>query len=115
MVRSVTSFGRSGLSDWLVQRVSGVILLAYFLCIGAAKAGTDWLFEQLSAHPDCHFRSIKELHYFDALEQGKLERELEKHRVQQEALRACVRTSRREPQRPSRIRCRPSPVRPETT
>ena len=39
MVRSVTSFGRSGLSDWLVQRVSGVILLAYFLCIGATLLG----------------------------------------------------------------------------
>jgi succinate dehydrogenase / fumarate reductase membrane anchor subunit len=44
MVRSVTSFGRSGLSDWLIQRVSGVILLAYFLCIGASIAGgVDYL------------------------------------------------------------------------
>ena len=39
MVRSVTSFGRSGLSDWLVQRVSGVILLAWFLCIGFSLVG----------------------------------------------------------------------------
>ena len=39
MVRSVTSFGRSGLSDWLVQRVSGVILLAYFICIGGTLLG----------------------------------------------------------------------------
>lgn len=39
MVRSVTSFGRSGLSDWLVQRVSGVILLAYFICIGGSLLG----------------------------------------------------------------------------
>lgn len=30
MVKAVTSFGRSGVSDWLVQRVSAVILLAYF-------------------------------------------------------------------------------------
>jgi succinate dehydrogenase / fumarate reductase membrane anchor subunit len=30
MVSSVTSFGRSGLSDWLIQRVSGVIIAAYF-------------------------------------------------------------------------------------
>ncbi len=29
MVTSVTNFGRSGLSDWLVQRVSAVILGAY--------------------------------------------------------------------------------------
>lgn len=31
MVTSVTSFGRSGLYDWLVQRVSAVILLLYVL------------------------------------------------------------------------------------
>jgi len=44
MVRSVTSFGRSGLSDWLVQRVSGVILLAYFLCIaGSLLGGVDYV------------------------------------------------------------------------
>lgn len=29
MVTSVTSFGRSGLYDWLIQRVSAVILAAY--------------------------------------------------------------------------------------
>ncbi|QFU76062.1 succinate dehydrogenase, hydrophobic membrane anchor protein [Halioglobus maricola] len=44
MVRSVTSFGRSGLSDWLVQRVSGVILLAYFICIGCTlMGGVDYM------------------------------------------------------------------------
>jgi succinate dehydrogenase / fumarate reductase membrane anchor subunit len=43
MVTAVTSFGRSGLSDWLVQRVSGVILLAWVLCIGASLiGGTDY-------------------------------------------------------------------------
>lgn len=53
MVTSVTSFGRSGLSDWLLQRVSGVILLAYFLFILAAVAGgvdyASWrtLFDQV--------------------------------------------------------------------
>ncbi len=31
MVTAVTSFGRSGLSDWLVQRVSAVILGIYIL------------------------------------------------------------------------------------
>ncbi|TGD75218.1 succinate dehydrogenase, hydrophobic membrane anchor protein [Mangrovimicrobium sediminis] len=39
MVRAVTSFGRSGLSDWLLQRVTAVILVAYFLCIGASLLG----------------------------------------------------------------------------
>lgn len=33
MVTAVTNFGRSGLSDWLVQRVSAVVLLAYTLFI----------------------------------------------------------------------------------
>ena len=49
------------------------------LCIGAAKAGTDWLYRQLRHHPDCKFRAIKELHYFNALDQGTLDRELKKH------------------------------------
>ena len=33
MVTAVTSFGRSGVSDWLVQRISAVVLLAYTLYI----------------------------------------------------------------------------------
>lgn len=37
-------------------------------CVGATKAGTSWLHRYLSDHPDCHMRSIKELHYFDALD-----------------------------------------------
>lgn len=35
MVTNVTSFGRSGLSDWLVQRVSAVVLAAYTVFIVA--------------------------------------------------------------------------------
>lgn len=35
MVTTVTNLGRSGLYDWLVQRVSGVIMLGYFLCIAS--------------------------------------------------------------------------------
>lgn len=33
-------------------------------CVGATKAGTSWLYDHLFAHPECHFRTIKELHYF---------------------------------------------------
>lgn len=29
MVTSITSFGRSGLYDWMIQRVSAAVLLAY--------------------------------------------------------------------------------------
>lgn len=39
--------------------------------LGAAKAGSTWLFDYLSGHPDCHFRTIKELHYFDALDRRR--------------------------------------------
>lgn len=35
--------------------------------IGAMKAGTTWLYDFLSKHPDCHFSGIKEIHYFDVL------------------------------------------------
>ena len=54
-----------------------------FFCVGAAKAGTSWLYSQLADHPECHFRAIKELHYFDAIDEGKLERELRKHQGHQ--------------------------------
>jgi Sulfotransferase family len=38
-----------------------------FICIGARKAGTSWLFHQLTVHPDFWMPPIKELRYFDAL------------------------------------------------
>ena len=52
MVTSVTSFSRTGLSDWLIQRVTSVILLAYFIFVayqlGASVDYTSWrgLFDQ---------------------------------------------------------------------
>jgi len=46
------------------------------LCVGATKAGTTWLYNHLSAHPECHLRAIKELHYFDTLESGAFDRQL---------------------------------------
>lgn len=36
-------------------------------CVGATKAGTSWFHRFLAGHPDCRMRSVKELHYFDAL------------------------------------------------
>src|SRR5438270_8769299 len=36
-----------------------------FCCIGAQKAGTGWLYEQLRSHPDFWMPPMKELHYFD--------------------------------------------------
>ena len=52
MVTAVTSLARSGLADWLVQRVSAVILLAYFgyvsvlLVSGVDYASWSALFER---------------------------------------------------------------------
>ena len=52
MVTSVTSFSRTGLSDWLIQRVTSLVLLAYFVLIAYQLAGsvdyTSWraLFDQ---------------------------------------------------------------------
>jgi hypothetical protein len=49
-----------------------------FLCIGAHKAGTTWLYQQLDSHPDFWMPPVKELHYFDQLS-----------RVQRAAPRRC--------------------------
>ena len=52
MVTSVTSFSRTGLSDWLIQRVTSLVLLVYFLLIAFQLTGsvdyTSWraLFDQ---------------------------------------------------------------------
>jgi hypothetical protein len=36
-----------------------------FVCIGAQKAGTTWLYRALEHHPDIWLPPVKELHYFD--------------------------------------------------
>ena len=36
-----------------------------FICIGAHKGGTSWLYENLCKHPDFSLLPVKELHYFD--------------------------------------------------
>lgn len=37
-----------------------------FLSVGAVKAGTTWLYDVMSRHPDVHFSHEKEIHYFYA-------------------------------------------------
>lgn len=50
MVTAVTSFGRSGLYDWLIQRVGGVVMAAYVIFILAFILLTPGLtFEAWSA------------------------------------------------------------------
>ncbi len=41
-----------------------------FLCVGAQRAGTGWLYEQLRSHPDFWMPPLKELHYFDRVATG---------------------------------------------
>ena len=41
-----------------------------FMGLGAPKCGTTSLYERMRAHPDCHLRAVKELHYFDSLASG---------------------------------------------
>lgn len=36
-----------------------------FLCIGAQKSGTTWLYAQMKQHPKIWLPVVKELHYFD--------------------------------------------------
>lgn len=53
-----------------------------FLCIGAQKAGTTWLIENLKAHPSVWTPPfIKEIHYFDKVHLGgKKENLLKRYR-----------------------------------
>lgn len=41
-----------------------------FICIGAPKTGTTWLYENLKNHPDVELPYIKELHFFDEIERN---------------------------------------------
>jgi len=46
--------------------------------MGATKAGSSWLYRYLSNHPECKMSDPKELHYFDRLENNKIERAVKK-------------------------------------
>lgn len=37
----------------------------YFVCVGAQRAGTQWLARMLETHPDIFVTPVKEIHYFD--------------------------------------------------
>jgi Sulfotransferase family len=42
-----------------------------FLCVGAQKAGTSWLYRQLESHPDFWMPPVKELHYLNQLTKAR--------------------------------------------
>lgn len=48
-----------------IQGVEGRLAQPDFLCIGAQKAGTTWLYQALRQHPQVSMPPIKEIHYFD--------------------------------------------------
>lgn len=39
-------------------------------CVGAAKAGTSWLFDYLYSHPETYFPTVKELNYWNSVSMG---------------------------------------------
>lgn len=43
-----------------------------FLCVGAQKAGTTWLYSQLEGHKDISFSDVKEVHYFNTIINGSI-------------------------------------------
>ncbi len=53
MVTSVTSFGRSGVYDWLIQRVGGVVMAAYIIFI------VTWLV----LNPDVTYEQWQDLYH----------------------------------------------------
>lgn len=43
-----------------------------FVCIGAVKAGTTWLYRMLAQHPDVWLPPMKEIHYFNRLQDNEV-------------------------------------------
>jgi hypothetical protein len=60
-VRSAYSLGEKPIR----ARTNTGLTMPDFLGIGAQKAGTTWLFDNLRCHPQVSFSTRKELHYFD--------------------------------------------------
>ncbi|HMO09356.1 MAG TPA: hypothetical protein PKD10_17180, partial [Paracoccaceae bacterium] len=69
------------------------------LGVGATKAGTTWLWDHLSRHPECHARAIKELHYFDTVENRAWGRQIKVQKALAERLRARAEAGRANPSR----------------
>jgi len=61
--------------------------------VGATKAGTSWLHNQLQAHPECHLKTIKELHYFSLTTPQQLNRALTTAQTDAEAAKIKARSA----------------------
>ncbi len=73
-------------------------------CVGAAKAGTSWLHRQLSDHPECHFRAVKELHYFSSFDRDAVDGNIARVEAIRERLRAGVEGDLTAPQLANKVR-----------
>jgi hypothetical protein len=60
---------------------------ALLLGVGATKAGTTWLYSYLSGHAECRFRAVKELHFFDAVDDGSKDRQIRQLTATRDRLR----------------------------
>jgi len=55
------------------QQKERTLSLPHFLCIGAQKAATSWLYAILKQHPNVWMPPIKEVHFFDRLAKQRLD------------------------------------------
>jgi len=59
MVTSVTSLGKNGLYDWVVQRATAVVLGVYFLCMmGFLVTTPDLTYDQWSSYMSSTFMRV---------------------------------------------------------
>ncbi|TVP71998.1 MAG: hypothetical protein EA339_08290 [Rhodobacteraceae bacterium] len=58
------------------------------ICVGATKAGTSWLYAYLRRHPDCWLRSIKELHYFNTVQNDSFDDQITQRQAELARLQA---------------------------
>lgn len=61
--------------------------------IGATKVGTSWLHAWLSDHPEVHLWMHKEMHYFDAIHDGRVMQQIDAICERRAALRAKMRAA----------------------
>jgi len=61
--------------------------------IGATKAGTSWLHAWLSEHPEVHLWPHKELHYFNAIDDGRVMQQIDQICERRATLRARMKTT----------------------
>lgn len=74
--------------------------------LGAPKAGTTWLAAYLRDHPDCASFGPKELHFFNAARNGRLDRQIDEQRRKLDRMTARSARGGLEPWRETRLRGR---------